>query len=130
MNLRCKGVEGVHLITDNTIWAGMANGIYQDGERSIIKEEAQAYVVGGTLVGSVAPMNLCVGNMVRSVGCSLGEAVRMASLNPAVVIGVEDHKGSLEPGKDADLVIVDEEVKVYMTIVKGQEVYRADRLAL
>jgi N-acetylglucosamine-6-phosphate deacetylase len=128
--LRCKGVEGVHLITDNTIWAGMANGTYQDGERSIIKEEARAYVVGGTLVGSVAPMNLCVGNMVRSVGCSLGEAVRMASLNPAVVVGVDDHKGSLEPGKDADLVIVDEEVKVHMTMVKGQVVYSADRFAL
>ena len=87
-------------------------------------------MLGGTLVGSVAPMNLCAGNMVRSVGCSLSEAVRMASLNPAVVVGVDDHKGSLEPGKDADLVVVDEEIKVYMTMVKGQEVYCADRFAL
>ena len=50
----------------------------------------------------------------------------MASLIPAVVIGVDDRKGSLEPGKDADLVVIDEEVEVYMTMVKGQEVYRAD----
>jgi N-acetylglucosamine-6-phosphate deacetylase len=127
--LRCKGVDGVHLITDNTIWAGMANGTYQDGERTIVKEDSRAYVLGGTLVGSVAPMNRCVGNMVRSVGCSLGKAVRMASLNPAVVVGVDDHKGSLEPGKDADLVVVDEEVEVYMTMVKGQEVYQANRTA-
>jgi N-acetylglucosamine-6-phosphate deacetylase len=123
--LRCKGVDGVHLITDNTIWAGMANGTYQDGDRSIVKEESRAYVLGGTLVGSVAPMNLCVGNMVRFVGCSLGEAVKMASLNPAVVVGEADRKGSLERGKDADLVVVDEEVEVYVTMVKGQEVYRA-----
>jgi len=44
-----------------------------------VKEDDQAYVVGGTLVGSVAPMNLCVCNMVRCVGCSLADAVRMAS---------------------------------------------------
>ena len=78
------------------------------------------------MVGSVAPMNLFVGNIVRSVGYSLAEAIKMASLIPAVVIEVDDRKGSLEPGKDADLVVIDEEVEVYMTMVKGQEVYRAD----
>lgn len=124
--LRCKGVDGVHLITDNTIWAGMPNGTYKDGDRTIVKEDHRACVMGGTLVGSVAPMNLCVGNIVRSVGYSLAEAIKMASLIPAVVIGVDDRKGSLEPGKDADLVVIDEEVGVYMTMVKGQEVYRAD----
>ena len=123
--LRCKGVEGVHLITDNTLWAGTANGTYQDGERTIVKEEDRAYVVGGTLVGSVAAMNACVANMVRLAGCSLGEAVRMASLNPAAVIGADGRKGSLAPGKDADLVVVDDQVHVYLTMVKGREVYRA-----
>ena len=127
--LRCKGLDGVHLITDNTIWAGMANGTYDDGERTVVKEDQRAYVVGGTLVGSIAPMNRCVGNMVRSVGCSLAEAVRMASLVPARVIGVDDRKGSLESGKDADLTVIDEKAEVYMTMVKGQEIYRADRIA-
>jgi N-acetylglucosamine-6-phosphate deacetylase len=124
--LRCKGVDRVHLITDNTIWAGMPNGTYEDGDRTVVKEDRRAYVVGGTFVGSVAPMNLCVGNIVHSVGYSLAEAVKMASLIPAVVIGVDDRKGSLEPAKDADLVVVDEEVEVYITMIKGQEVYRAD----
>ena len=124
--LRCKGVDRVHLITDNTIWAGMPNGTYEDGDRTVVKEDRRVYVVGGTFVGSVAPMNLCVGNIVHSVGYSLAEAVKMASLIPAVVIGVDGRKGSLEPGKDADLVVVDEEVEVYMTVIKGQEVYRAD----
>ncbi|MBM4467758.1 MAG: amidohydrolase family protein, partial [Chloroflexi bacterium] len=70
--------------------------------------------------------NFGVGNFTRSTGCSLAEAVKMASLNPALVIGVADRKGSLEPGKDADLVTIDEQVNVYLTMVKGQEVYRAD----
>jgi N-acetylglucosamine-6-phosphate deacetylase len=123
--LRCKGTHRVHLITDNTIWAGVPNGSYKDGDRTIVKDDLQAYVVDGTLIGSVAPMNLCVANMVRSVGSSLVDAVKMATLNPAAVIGVDDRKGSLEPGKDADLVVIDEEVEVYITMVRGQVVYRA-----
>jgi N-acetylglucosamine-6-phosphate deacetylase len=90
-----------------------------------VKDDLQAYVVDGTLIGSVAPMNLCVANMVRSVGSSLVDAVKMASLNPVAVIGVDDRKGDLEPGKDADLVVIDEEVEVYITMVRGQVVYRA-----
>jgi N-acetylglucosamine-6-phosphate deacetylase len=124
--LRCKGVERVHIVTDNTTWAGMPDGEYEDGSRTIVKERERAYVVGGTLIGSVAPMNLCVRNLVRAVGCSLAKAVRMAALGPAMVIGVGDRKGSLEPGKDADLVVIDQEVEVYTTMVRGQVVYRAD----
>jgi N-acetylglucosamine-6-phosphate deacetylase len=123
--LRCKGVQGVHLVTDNTTWAGMPNGTYRDGDRTVIKEDRRAFLEGGSLIGSVAPMNACVGNMVHSAGRSLTEAVRMASLNPARVIGADTRKGSLEPGKDADLVVIDEQVNVYMTMVRGREVYRA-----
>jgi N-acetylglucosamine-6-phosphate deacetylase len=111
-------------VTDNTPWAGLPDGTYPDGGRTIVKEAGRAYVAGGTLIGSVAAMNVCVRNMVNLVGCSLAEAVQMASLNPARVIGVDDRKGSLEPGKDADLIVIDEDVNVYMTLVRGQEVYR------
>jgi N-acetylglucosamine-6-phosphate deacetylase len=123
--LRCKGSHGVHLISDNTFWAGLPDGTYADGERTIVKEEHRAYVAGGTLAGSVAPISIGVRNLVHILGYSLAEAVRMASLNPALVIGVDDRKGSLQPGKDADLVIIDEEVEVYMTMVRGREVYHA-----
>jgi N-acetylglucosamine-6-phosphate deacetylase len=126
--LRCKGTEGVHLITDNTPWAGLPDGEYSDGKRTVVKKDQKAYVVGGTLVGSVASMNHCVANMVRSVGCSLAEAVRMASLTPARVIGVDDKKGSVEPGKDADLVVIDDDVNIYRTFLKGREVNRKEEL--
>ena len=125
--MQCKGVDKVHLITDNTSWAGMPNGTYEDGDRTIIKEDQRVYSVDGTLVGSVATMDFCVGNVVRSLGLSLSEAVRMASLNPAVLIGMQDRKGSLEPGKDADLVVLDEKLEVHTTMVMGVEVYLAER---
>ena len=121
--LRCKGVENVHLVTDHTIWAGMPPGEYLDGGRQVIKEDCRAYVVGGTLIGGVAPMNACVRNLVQEVSCSLPEAVQMASINPARLIGVDDRKGSLQPGKDADLVVIDEEVRVYLSMVKGKIVF-------
>jgi N-acetylglucosamine-6-phosphate deacetylase len=124
--LRCKGVNGTHLITDNAPWAGLPAGTYQWTGRTIIKEANRAYVQGGTLAGSVAPMNYDLRNLVSTTGRSLPDAVRMASLNPAAVIGVADRKGSLEVGKDADVVIMDSEVNIFMTMVRGQEVYRAD----
>lgn len=121
---RCKGADRIHLVTDNTYWAGLPNGAYEWSEgRTVIKEDQRAYVQGGTLAGSVATMNYDVGNMVRHVGCTLSEAINMASLTPAKVIDVADRKGSLEPGKDADLVVIDEQVNVYLTMVKGQVVF-------
>jgi N-acetylglucosamine-6-phosphate deacetylase len=121
---RYKGADNMHLITDNTYWAGLSNGAYEWSEgRTVIKENPRAYVQGGTLAGSVATMNYDVGNMVRHVGCTLSKAVTMASLTPATLIGVQDRKGSLEPGKDADLVVIDDDVNVYRTFVKGEEVF-------
>lgn len=121
---RCKGPARMHLVTDNTDWAGLPNGAYEWSEgRTVIKEDQRAYVQGGTLAGSVATMNYDVGNMVHHVGCSLSEALTMASLTPATVIGVQDRKGSLAPGKDADLVVIDEQVNVYQTWVKGKQVF-------
>ena len=122
--LRCKGTDRVHLISDNTIWAGLPNGRYEwSGGRTIVKEDNRVYVEGGTLAGSVAPLNFDVLNVARSTGCTLQEAVKMATWNPAVLVGVADRKGSLEPGKDADLVIVDDEMSVYRTMVKGRQVF-------
>jgi N-acetylglucosamine-6-phosphate deacetylase len=126
--LRCKGIEGIHLITDNTPWAGLPDGSYPDGDRTVIKEGERAYILGGTLVGSVASMNHCVANMVNTVGCSFSEAVQMATLNPARVIGIQNRKGSLEAGKEADLVVTDEDLRIYRTFVKGREVYRDDTM--
>ncbi len=126
---RCKGTDLIHLITDNTYWAGLPNGPYEWSEgRVVIKEDQRAYVKGGTLAGSVASMNFNVGNMIRNVGCSLSETIKMATINPARVIGVADRKGSLEVGKDADLIIIDADVNIYLTMVKGETVYHSSNI--
>jgi N-acetylglucosamine-6-phosphate deacetylase len=68
-------------------------------------------------------MDRAVKNFREFTGCSLPQAVRCATLNPARLLGIDDRKGSLEVGKDADLVIFDEDLNVHYTILGGGVVY-------
>jgi N-acetylglucosamine-6-phosphate deacetylase len=65
--------------------------------------------------------------MVTQADVPLHEAVRMASLTPAAIIGAADKKGSLVPGKDADIVIFDDHINVEMTIIKGKIIFDKNR---
>jgi len=82
-----------------------------------------ARLSGGTLAGSTLTMERAVKNFMEFTGCSLPEAVRCATLNPARLLGIADRKGSLAVGKDADLVIFDEDFNVHYTILGGEVVY-------
>ena len=75
--------------------------------------------------GSVCTTDRLVRTMISIGGVTLEQAVQMASLNPARVMGIADRKGSLEAGKDADIVIFGDNVEVFATIVGGRKVYQA-----
>jgi N-acetylglucosamine-6-phosphate deacetylase len=122
--VRAKGVDGTVLITDAIPPAGT-------GRETVEWEGMKAKVVGsaavrddGTLTGSLATMEDVVRNAVAWLPVTLPEAVRMVSRNPARVLGLEERKGSLSPGADADLVVLDEELRVAMTVVRGRVAYR------
>jgi N-acetylglucosamine-6-phosphate deacetylase len=66
--------------------------------------------------------------MINKVEVSLTEAIQMATINPAKCLGVEGKKGSLEPGKDADIVILNKKLKVELTMVKGKVVYKREEV--
>ena len=73
-----------------------------------------------TLAGSVASMDECVRNYISFTGCSIIEALEAASLHPALTLGIEQQKGSLDPGKDADLVFLNPKtLQVRATFVSG-----------
>ncbi len=78
-----------------------------------------------TLAGSSLFMNRGLKNVIHFGDLDLVEGVRMGSFNPALVIGMESRKGTLEVGKEADIVFFDEEFNVYMTMVEGKVVYTA-----
>ena len=124
--VRCKGRERVVLVTDNSSMAGMPDGIYQGfgGQRIEKKEGVLRSLDTGSIAGSAMAFNEDVRNMVKRVGVPLPWAIQMASFNPARALGLEAHKGSLEVGKDADLIVMDEEVNVYLTMVRGRVAYK------
>jgi N-acetylglucosamine-6-phosphate deacetylase len=119
--VRCKGRQGVVLVTDNSSMAGMPDGIYGGfGAQRIEKKEGVLRSLDtGSIAGSAMTFNEDVRNMVKRVGLPLPWAIQMASLNPARALGLEAHKGSLEIGKDADVILIDEEINVYLTVVQG-----------
>ena len=92
-------------------------------ERSIHIQEGAVRLADGTLAGSVLTMERALQNVCSATGRSLAEIWMTSSLNAARAIGVSSQKGSLEVGKDADLVLLDESFHVKSTIVKGEMVY-------
>ncbi len=123
MLLRCLGTERVVLITDAMAGAGLADGAYDLVGHTVTVKDGKATLANGTIAGSTATMNECVRNVNQQVGVPLPEAVKMASLNPARAMGFADRLGSLAVGKDASLTVIDEQVNVYLTMVKGHIVY-------
>jgi N-acetylglucosamine-6-phosphate deacetylase len=125
--VRAKGVDGTVLITDAIPPAGC------EGE-TIEWEGMKARVVGkaavredGSIIGSVATTDDLVRNAVAWLPVTLPEALRMVCRNPARVLGLDGRKGSLRAGVDADLVVLDDGLRVVMTLVRGRIVYqRAD----
>jgi len=117
---RVKGSEKVVLVTDAIRAAGMPDGEYALGEKHIIVKDGISRLEPGDFAGSTLTMDRAVRNIMKLIGTPLQTAVKMATANPAAVINVDKNKGSLELGKDADIVIIDDEINVYMTIVKGK----------
>jgi N-acetylglucosamine-6-phosphate deacetylase len=118
-----KGVDRICLVTDAISAAGLADGEYRLGGLQVFVEGGIARLADGTLAGSTLTMDRAVKNFMEFTGCSLPEAVRCATLNPARLLGIDDRKGSLEVGKDADIVIFDEDLTVHYTIISGEVVY-------
>jgi len=127
---KIKGPDKIALITDAIRGAGMPEGETilghkKDGLRAIIEGGVAKLPDRSAFAGSVATADRLVRNMVQLADQTLPDAVRMMTSTPAAIMGVADRKGSLLPGKDADLVIFDEDINIRTTIVGGQIVYSA-----
>ena len=122
--VKAKGLDKLVLITDAIAGTGMPSGKYSLGEKTVIVERGHATLKDGTIAGSLLTMNLAVKNICKHAGVPLPQAVSMATINPARVIGVDDRKGTLARGKDADIVVFDKNINVKMTIVHGAIAYK------
>ncbi len=119
--IKVKGVDRVCFVTDAMPAVGLPDGIHKVGDVEAVVENGIARLKDNTAyAGSVTTMDVCVRNGINQVGLSLVDSIRMSSLTPAKIIGVDNRKGSLEKGKDADITIFDSNITIKKTIARGE----------
>lgn len=121
--VRQKGAARTCLITDSMNATGLGDGEYRVGNLDVVLRDGQARLKeGGALAGSVLTLNRAVGNILQWTGVSISDAVNMASLTPARVLGLERELGSIEKGKLANLSVFDRDFNIIETILRGRSV--------
>lgn len=128
---KIKGPRHTALITDAVRGAGMPPGeiilgSLKNGIRAIVEDGVAKLPDRSAFAGSVATTDRLVRNMIYMAGVPLVEAVRMMSATPAQIMNVFDKKGSLDIGKDADILLFDEDIRIHMTMVNGRIVHKAE----
>ena len=123
----CKaiGTYRLMIITDSMRSAGLPDGEYEFVDRKVTVKDGLARLPDGTIAGSSLFMNKGVLNVWRATGRPLYEVVGMAATNQARLHGFS-RKGSIAPGRDADITCFDEELNVLMTFVHGELVYERE----
>lgn len=120
------GPDRMVVVTDNLAMAGTQAAGGRFGAEEITVSGAKAVKPDGTIAGSVAPMDQHFRNAMAFLGIDVATASRLCSANPARVVGARGRKGAIEPGYDADLVLLDRENRVVATICRGRLAYCAE----
>lgn len=127
MLLSCKGWDKVVAITDSIQAAGLPDGHYKLGVNDVVVEDGDAKLASnGVRAGSTLTTGQALKNLVKFTGAGVEQVLPLLTENPARLIGLDYRKGSIAPGKDADLVVLDEELNVRETYVAGRLVYAGE----
>jgi len=125
--VRAKGPDRVALVTDGARLAGSPPGEYRDGERTLyVREDFGVWTEHGALAGSASPLDRNIAYLTAQADVSLAEAVQMASTVPARQLGLEERKGHLRPGADADIAVLNAARRCVCTLVGGRVVWRLE----
>jgi len=125
---KLKGPDSIALVTDAMRGAGMPPGEsvlgdLKNGLKVIIEDGVAKLPDRTAFAGSVATADRLVRNMITMANVPLIDAIKMMTATPATIMGVSDKKGTIAVGKDADLVLFDEQINVYQTIIGGRIVF-------
>ncbi len=120
--VKIKGVDRMVGITDSIMAAGLPDGNYKLGVNDVIVVDGDARLKDGTRAGSTLTAGQALKNVMKFTGKTLEQVLPMFTINPARVIGLDRRIGSLEPGKDGDVIILDENYNVKDTFVKGNRI--------
>ena len=127
MLLACKGWDRVAAVTDSIQAAGLPDGRYKLGVNDVVVEDGDAKLASnGVRAGSTLTTGQALKNLAAFTGQPVERVLPLLTLNPARLIGMEERKGSIAPGKDADLVVLDDQLNVKQTYVSGVCVYAGE----
>lgn len=116
--------KGLVLVTDAIAALGMNDGVHKLGTQTIHVKGLEAKLDGtDTTAGSVASMSYCIRHLIKATGCSIEFALQSATHKPASLLGITDEKGTLDVGRLADFVLIDENVDVKATFCSGRRVF-------
>nr|WP_279380141.1 N-acetylglucosamine-6-phosphate deacetylase [Sporosalibacterium faouarense] len=125
---KIKTIDKICVISDAITASGVKPGEYAFlGRKALIDKDGWSRLPDGTIAGSTRDLLYGLENLVENIGYSMEDALKMTSLNPARLSGYQECKGSIEVGKDADLVILDENYKIKYTFVEGEMVYSSEQ---
>lgn len=123
--IKTKGLDRVVAITDSIMAAGLPDGDYKLGVNDVVVVDGDAKLKSdGTRAGSTLTTGKALLNLLEFTGKPLEQILPLLTENPAKLIGVYDRIGSIEEGKEADVVVLDKDCQVIRTYSKGKEVYR------
>jgi N-acetylglucosamine-6-phosphate deacetylase len=122
---RIFGNSRIVSITDGMQSMGLPDGEYLYNGVRYRSIDGTARYFDGTLIGTAMGMNQLLRRYTEKTGCTFAEAIATATVNPAKLLGIEHRKGKIEIGADADLVLLDEDLRVFATIVGGKIVYQS-----
>lgn len=126
----CKGVDRTVLITDAMRAAGLPEGEYELGGQPVTVKAGSCRLADGTLAGSILTMERALANFMTATGLPLATAWPTTSRTPAQALGVAQRYGSLAPGYQADVVLLDAQLQVVATVVAGKVVFLQDSARL
>ncbi|XP_045478885.1 N-acetylglucosamine-6-phosphate deacetylase [Harmonia axyridis] len=116
--------DGVVLVTDAIAALGLADGQYHLGQLDVEVRGERAMLLGtDVLCGSTSNLNQCVQKFHKFTKCSKAFALEAASLHPAKALGIENHKGTLNYGADADFIFLNDDLHVQSTWIAGEKVF-------
>lgn len=119
---KIKGADKCILITDSLSAGCLGNGIFSLGGQKVIVKDGVARIESGSLAGSIILMKNAVQNMINKVGIDAVSVLKMATVNPAKVIGADGFKGRIKEGYDADLNLLNKDYGVDMVMVMGKTI--------
>lgn len=123
MVIKAKAPDKFVLVTDCMCAGGCKDGQYALGGQAVFVKDGSARLEDGTLAGSILRLNEALKNVVAHTECGVEKAIEFATINPAKTIGVDSFKGTLDEGKDADIILFDQDINIKYTINKGITIY-------